>query len=236
MLVVVSLTSLFLQHLQDSELYYFVIGSANFVENSMRHMSSVPADSLKFFFAKPDTGGFSIISFNSTQLSLTFISHHNRELYQHSMSPRKHWVISCFTIYTNIYCSLKQPDDYSSCCFPLHQWALASIAWLRSGGISMHMHKVYSHSHMRLVSVTALIALQWIVRKLVVVVFVWYRTTGCLCVWWAFFILSQEMRPILGIVYSFWYFDLAKRSIPKYSVQKLLYWIALIYRFIKYPM
>lgn len=84
---------LFLQHLSETlsvglTMEYFVIGSANFAENSLKHESSVPANSLKFFNAD-SVGGFAIVSANKTEMSLTFISGDNKELYQQVLHPRK---------------------------------------------------------------------------------------------------------------------------------------------------
>lgn len=68
---------------------FFVVGSANFAENSQKHKSTVPANSLKFFNADK-VGGFAVVSANKTQMSLTFISGDNKELHQQVLYPRQH--------------------------------------------------------------------------------------------------------------------------------------------------
>lgn len=68
---------------------YFVIGSANFAEDSHKHKDDIPADSLKFYNA--DTvGGFAVVSVNKTKMAVTFLSGSNKELYQAVLSPRVH--------------------------------------------------------------------------------------------------------------------------------------------------
>lgn len=67
---------------------YFVIGSANFAQNSLQHKSSVPKNSLQFFNADK-VGGFAVVSVNKAQMTLTFISGENKELYHKVLKPRK---------------------------------------------------------------------------------------------------------------------------------------------------
>lgn len=67
---------------------YFVIGAANFVDDSRDHESEMPPSSVSFYNADPQ-GGFALISFNKFQMSLTIISGANKELYQKVLKPRK---------------------------------------------------------------------------------------------------------------------------------------------------
>ena len=80
-----------LQHLSETTqgmtMDYFVVGSANFVEDSQAHKDAVPAGSSKFYYASD--GGIGVVAFNKTQMSMTFISGGNKELYQHVMKPRR---------------------------------------------------------------------------------------------------------------------------------------------------
>ena len=68
---------------------YFVVGAANFIDQSQAHAKDVPAGSLKFVWAgSPVYGGFGLVEANSTQLSLSFIDHAEQTLYQASIKPR----------------------------------------------------------------------------------------------------------------------------------------------------
>jgi len=82
-----------LQHLTNDlngvHMNYFVVGAANFIDNTQKHAKDVPTDSLKFFWAgSPVYGGFGLVELNSTNLSLSFIDHSEQTLYQATMSPR----------------------------------------------------------------------------------------------------------------------------------------------------
>lgn len=66
---------------------YFVIGAANFAQNSKAHENDVPENSSKFFNADP-VGGFGLVEFNKNQMNLTVISGANKELYQRILKPR----------------------------------------------------------------------------------------------------------------------------------------------------
>ena len=66
---------------------YFVIGPANFAENSQKHKSTIPKDSLKFFNADK-VGGFAVMSVNKTAMSVTMMSGDNKELHQRVLRPR----------------------------------------------------------------------------------------------------------------------------------------------------
>ena len=81
------------QHLVDdldeTRLNYFVVGAANFIENSRAHAQDVPAGSLKFFWAGSVVfGGFGLIEVNSTQMNFAFIDRSEKTLYQTTMQPR----------------------------------------------------------------------------------------------------------------------------------------------------
>lgn len=83
-----------LQHLQTSKgnqtMDYFVIGAANFAENSRKHAADVPAGSLKYFWSKlTGLGGFALFEATPSRLTFTFIDGEHKELYQTVMFPRK---------------------------------------------------------------------------------------------------------------------------------------------------
>jgi len=82
-----------LQHLTNDlngvHMNYFVVGAANFIDTSHAHAKDVPADSLKFFWAgSPVYGGFGLVELNNTHLSLSFVDHAEKTLYQATMTPR----------------------------------------------------------------------------------------------------------------------------------------------------
>ena len=65
---------------------YFVVGAANFIDQSRAHAKDVPAGSLKYFWA--DSKVYGLVEANGTQLSLSFIDHAEQTLYQASILPR----------------------------------------------------------------------------------------------------------------------------------------------------
>jgi len=82
-----------LQHLaadlDNSHMNYFVVGAANFIENSHAHEKDVPAGSLKFFWAGSILfGGFGLIEVNNTHLTFSFIDRSQKTLYQTILTPR----------------------------------------------------------------------------------------------------------------------------------------------------
>ncbi|CAF1584143.1 unnamed protein product [Rotaria magnacalcarata] len=82
-----------LQHLVDdmngTHLNYFVVGAANFIDNSHAHEQAVPPNSLKFFWAGSILfGGFGLIEVDNTQMNFSFIDRSEKTLYQLSMKPR----------------------------------------------------------------------------------------------------------------------------------------------------
>lgn len=83
-----------LQHLQTSKgnqkMNYFVVGAANYAENSDKHKGDVPAGSSKFFWGDLiKLGGFAYIETTETSMTLTFIDGDRKELYKQVMFPRK---------------------------------------------------------------------------------------------------------------------------------------------------
>ncbi|XP_078620698.1 tartrate-resistant acid phosphatase type 5-like [Branchiostoma floridae x Branchiostoma japonicum] len=82
-----------LQHLKEdnSDVEYFVIGCANFIDTSQKHKESVPKDSLKFIWAEDKgRGGFAQVQVTEEDLTFTFLeSEDGKELYQRVMKPRK---------------------------------------------------------------------------------------------------------------------------------------------------
>ena len=70
---------------------YFVIGAANFAENSQKHAADVPAGSLKYFWSKVigGLGGFAHFEATPSRLTFTFIDGDHKELYQTVMLPRQ---------------------------------------------------------------------------------------------------------------------------------------------------
>ncbi|CAH1249452.1 ACP5 [Branchiostoma lanceolatum] len=82
-----------LQHLKekDSDVEYFVIGCANFIDTSQKHKDSVPKDSLKFLWAEEKgQGGFAQVQVTEEAMTFTFLeSVDGKELYQRVMKPRK---------------------------------------------------------------------------------------------------------------------------------------------------
>jgi len=82
-----------LQYLADdmdgTHLDYFVVGAANFIENSHAHEKDVPPGSLKFFWAGSIVyGGFGLMEVNNAQMNFSFIDRSEKTLYQVIMKPR----------------------------------------------------------------------------------------------------------------------------------------------------
>ncbi|XP_061180898.1 tartrate-resistant acid phosphatase type 5-like [Saccostrea echinata] len=83
-----------LQHLQVSRpgltMNFFVIGAANFADNSNAHAKDVPAGSSKFFWAKMlDLGGFAYMEITKQNATFTFIDGVGKNLYQKLLLPRR---------------------------------------------------------------------------------------------------------------------------------------------------
>ena len=85
-----------LQHLTDTYLDqtvdYIVSGAANFVDNGTNHSSSVPPQSLKFFWGDGHIlvhGGFCLFRANAMNMTITFVESNGKELYQTVIYPRK---------------------------------------------------------------------------------------------------------------------------------------------------
>ena len=85
-----------LQHLSDTYLdttvEYIVSGASNFVENSTAHFSSVPPNSLKFFWAENHelvNGGFCLFQANTNKFTITYVESNGKELYQTVIFSRK---------------------------------------------------------------------------------------------------------------------------------------------------
>ncbi len=82
-----------LKHLADdlngTHMNYFVVGAGDIVEDSHKHASDVPVDSLKYFWGGAVLlGGFGLIEVNSTQMTFSFIEHSEKTLYQTILKPR----------------------------------------------------------------------------------------------------------------------------------------------------
>ena len=128
-----------LQHLVDdleeTRVNYFVVGAANFIENSRAHEQDVPAGSLKFFWAGSMVfGGFGLIEVNRTQMNFAFIDRSEKTLYQTTMQPRFWSLIECtlplpviqrlsqwlnkldWLFSTSSYSMNRPPDDVGTVC------------------------------------------------------------------------------------------------------------------------
>ncbi|XP_070564011.1 tartrate-resistant acid phosphatase type 5-like isoform X2 [Ptychodera flava] len=80
-----------LQHIKDnSSVEYFVIGSGAIVDPSTEHIDNIPAGSLKFHYADPDSlGGFAYVEVTPKNMSFTFIdATAGKDLYQTVLYPR----------------------------------------------------------------------------------------------------------------------------------------------------
>eukprot|EP00163_Fabomonas_tropica_P002921 TRINITY_DN1238_c0_g1_i1.p1 TRINITY_DN1238_c0_g1~~TRINITY_DN1238_c0_g1_i1.p1 ORF type:complete len:296 (-),score=74.61 TRINITY_DN1238_c0_g1_i1:14-901(-) len=83
-----------MQHIQPSgsPVDYFVIGAANFAEDSKKHAKDVPAGSEKYFWPPhilDGYGAFASVALNATTLSVTYIETGGKVLYSTSKSnPR----------------------------------------------------------------------------------------------------------------------------------------------------
>ena len=85
---------LFLQHLQYTQnghtVDYFVSGAANFIDPSMEHVNSVPANALKYHWANfLSLGAFAFVQTTKDSMIYSFIEANGDTLYSHKMYPRK---------------------------------------------------------------------------------------------------------------------------------------------------
>ncbi|XP_064626660.1 tartrate-resistant acid phosphatase type 5-like [Lineus longissimus] len=75
--------------LYKTKMDYFVIGSANFIDNSIKHKNAVPKGSLKFHWADTSTfGGFAKVLITPHDMTLTLLRANGVELYQKTIRPR----------------------------------------------------------------------------------------------------------------------------------------------------
>jgi len=82
-----------LQHLMDTvngtDMNYFVVGAANFIQDSHAHAKDVPDGSLKFFWAGSVVfGGFGLIEVNDQQMNFSFVDRSEKTLYHATLKPR----------------------------------------------------------------------------------------------------------------------------------------------------
>lgn len=69
---------------------FFVIGAANFADDSHAHAKDVPTGSSKFFWAKErDLGGFAYMELTKQNATFTFIDGVGKNLYQKMLLPRR---------------------------------------------------------------------------------------------------------------------------------------------------
>lgn len=72
-----------------TEMNYFVVGAANFIQNSHDHATDVPDGSLKYFWAGSIVfGGFGLVEVNDQQLQFSFVDRSEKTLYQTTLKPR----------------------------------------------------------------------------------------------------------------------------------------------------
>ena len=81
------------QHLaEDSNgttMNYFVVGAGDIVEDSHKHESDVPPNSLKYFWGGGILlGGYGLVEVNATQMTVSLVEHTERTLYQAVLKPR----------------------------------------------------------------------------------------------------------------------------------------------------
>lgn len=81
------------QHLEYSMLNttvdYYVIGAADVVDPSTKHINDVPTGSLKYHGADILTlGGFAFVQADLKSMNLTFVDAEGTLLYSHAMPPR----------------------------------------------------------------------------------------------------------------------------------------------------
>lgn len=75
--------------MNSTHMDYFVVGAGNIVEDSHKHASDVPADSLKYFWGgRILLGGFGLIEVNATQMVFSFIEHTEKTLFTTVLKPR----------------------------------------------------------------------------------------------------------------------------------------------------
>ena len=68
---------------------YFVVGAANFIENSHAHAADVPSGSLKFFWAGSIVyGGFGLIEVDNQHMNFSFVDRSEKTLYHTTLKPR----------------------------------------------------------------------------------------------------------------------------------------------------
>ncbi|XP_066912316.1 tartrate-resistant acid phosphatase type 5-like [Clytia hemisphaerica] len=82
-----------LQHIKEdsSDVHYFTIGCANFIEDSKKHKDSIPKGSLQFYWAESSRkGGFAFVDVTDTEMSLTMIDSMGAPIHQQSIKPRNH--------------------------------------------------------------------------------------------------------------------------------------------------
>ena len=73
---------------------YFVIGAANYAENSNKHAADIPAGSLKYFWAELlKLGGFAYFEATPANMTFKFIDGDRKQLYETVMLPRK-WYLN----------------------------------------------------------------------------------------------------------------------------------------------
>ena len=69
---------------------YYLSGAANFIDPSEAHRESVPAGSLKYYWANfLSLGAFGYVEANSQIMNFTFIEANGKYLYENHMYPRK---------------------------------------------------------------------------------------------------------------------------------------------------
>ena len=73
----------------NTEMNYFVVGAANFIDNTRAHEKDVPVDSLKFFWAGSIVfGGFGLVEIDNNQMNISFIDRSEKTLYHTTIKPR----------------------------------------------------------------------------------------------------------------------------------------------------
>ncbi|XP_060555171.1 tartrate-resistant acid phosphatase type 5-like isoform X2 [Ruditapes philippinarum] len=83
-----------LQHIQMNKegqtMDYFNVGAGNFVDKSQAHISSIPPENLKFFFADlMYFGGFSFFEVTDTEMKIRFIDGVGNVRHEHVIKPRE---------------------------------------------------------------------------------------------------------------------------------------------------
>ena len=68
---------------------YFVVGSANFIDESTKHRHSVPRKSLRFHWADSrQFGGFAAVELEERVGLVTYYQANGTVLYNHRLEPR----------------------------------------------------------------------------------------------------------------------------------------------------